>query len=202
MFFCWETDRSRTTQQGTQLKRHIWLHHLVWITSNQKYVCDCTCTLLPSRLLGLKKNHLIYISLRQNCTTTQQTPRNQGEIKDCSCTGAVQRRSDFQHRMSHWNQVDHLFRTFWFHSSPEFTHSSTKKNCSLIFSWLVSSDWQTSCSRKMWTPMESFPGAGPGQSLFSGGHRSFFYSGVFRISALPATDFLQTSFSPLLVLIC
>lgn len=164
-------------QQGTQLKRHICLHHLIWITSNQKYVYDCTCVLSPSRFLGLRKNHLTYISLRQNRTTTQLTPRNQGEIKDCDCTGAVQMRTDFKHRTSHWNQVDHLLRTLRFHSSPEFPHISTKrKKCGLIFHWLVSSDWWTSCSRKMWTPVESFPGVGPGQGLFSGGHHSFSFS--------------------------
>lgn len=127
-FFCWGgSDRSGTMQQGTQLKRRMCLPHLTGTTHKQKYVYACSCALSPSRLLGLKKHHLTYISPRQNCTTTQQTPRNQGEIKDSHCIGAVQTRTDFKHRMSHWNEVHDLFRTFWFHSSPEFSHISTQR---------------------------------------------------------------------------
>lgn len=91
-----------------------------------KYGYACTYVQSPSRFWGLK-NHLTHISLRQNCTNMQQALRNQGESEDCNWISAAQTRTDFKQGTSHWNQVDQLFRTFWFHNSPEFTHISTKR---------------------------------------------------------------------------
>lgn len=194
---------SKTTQQGTQLNRHTCLQHLTWITitSNEKYVHDCTCVLSPSRVSGLKKNHLTYTSLRQNCTTTQQPPGIREQLK----TAIAQLLFKWELILS----TGHLTEIRWVTGSGLFSFVVLQNSpilaqnlkCSFIFYCLVSSDWWSSCPRKTWPSVESLPGVGPGQGLFSRGHHNFSFSGVYRISALAATDFLETSFSSTLIFI-
>lgn len=121
VFFCWEADRSRTTQQGTQLKRHRCLQHLMNNQQSKTWIWLYLCS-VTQQVVGLKEesldSHFSQTKLYNHAANSQES----GAIKACNCTGAVQ------------DQKDHLFRTFWFHSSPEFTHISTKRKNFVWFS--------------------------------------------------------------------
>lgn len=150
VFLYWETDRSRTTQQGTQLKRHRCLQHLMNNQKSKAGMCLYLCS-VTQQVAGLKEDsvglHFSQTKLYNHAANSQEP----GEIKACNCTGAAQ------------DQEDHLFRTFWFHNSPEFTHISKKKNKLVWFSTgLCQVTDGPSCFRKMRIPGGSFSGVGPG----------------------------------------